>query len=58
MNLQKRNQTSILDSRRERDVLHLFAFCSLADGQTDKIFVEKMLIHERNVHKKLDLYLN
>ena len=29
------------------------AFCSLTDRLTDKIFIEQMLIYERNVHKKI-----
>ncbi len=35
------------------------AFCSITDRQTDKIFTEKMLIYEGNLHKKkLERYLN
>ncbi len=30
-----------------------FAFCSLTDRPTDKIFVEYMLIYKRNVHTKM-----
>ena len=31
---------------------YIFAFCSLTDRLTDKIFIEYMLIYERNVQRK------
>ena len=35
------------------------AFCSITDGQTDKIFTEQILIYEGNLNnKKLERYLN
>ncbi len=37
---------------------YIFAFCSLTDRPTDKIFIEQMLIYERNMHTKIQLYLN
>ena len=29
------------------------AFCSITDGQTDKIFTEEMIIYEENLKKKI-----
>ena len=31
---------------------YISAFCSLNDRPTDKIFIEYMVIYERNVHRK------
>ena len=32
--------------------LYIYFFCSLTDRETDKIFIEKMLIDQMNLHKK------
>ena len=37
--------------------ININAFCSLTDKLTDKLFIEYMLIDERNVYKKSDIYL-
>ena len=40
-------------------IFYISAFCSQTGRPTDKIFTEKMLIYEGNLHKKkLERYLN
>ena len=37
---------------------YIFAFCSLTDRSTGKIFIEQMLIYERNVQRKKQPFIS